>query len=151
MYQNNNECNSNLCPRCHQKFLNNTTICPNCGYDLSSSSKTEAILTFGLKESVVVTSDETTQLTYTQKETPLIRNMQHLQNIFLFVIAIMGILMFTFPLFSSNNVWTSITKMQESGYKFEVLEILKISKFTTFFNLSSNVQEYLKLNYSNEN
>lgn len=134
-----------LCPRCQQKIIGDNNICPNCGYDLSSSNKTEAVLTFGLKESVVVTSDETTELTYTQKETPLIRNMQHLQNIFLFVIAIMGILMFTFPLFSSNNVWTSILKMQESGYKFDVLEILKISRYTTFFTLSSNIEDYLLL------
>lgn len=138
----------NLCPRCQQKIIGNNNICPNCGYDLTSNTKTEAILTFGLKESVVVKSDETTELTYSQKETPLIRNMQHLQNICLFIIAIMGILMITFPLFSSNNVWTSLLKMQESGYKFEVLEILKINKYTSFFRLSSNVQDYLELKES---
>ena len=57
--------------------------CPNCGYDLSSSNKTEAILSFGLKDSVIVTSDETTEISYSQRSTPLIRNMQHLQNLFL--------------------------------------------------------------------
>ena len=56
--------------------------------------------------------------------------------------------MITFPLFSSNNVWTSLLKMQESGYKFEVLEILKINKYTSFFRLSSNVLDYLELKES---
>ena len=137
-----------LCPRCQQKIIGDKNICSNCGYDLSSSTKTEAILTFGLKDSVVVSSDETSELTYTQKETPLIRNMQHIQNIVLFVIAIMGMLMVIFPIFSSNNVWTSILNMQENGYKFEVLEILKINKYTTFFRLSSNAQDYLLLKES---
>ena len=116
-----NNVSISVCPRCQEKIKGDNHICSKCGYDLSSSSKTEAILTFGLKDSVVVTSDATTEFTYSQKETPLIRNMQHLQNIFLFIIAIMGILMIVFPLFSSNNFWTSILKMQESGYKFEVL------------------------------
>lgn len=134
-----------ICPRCQQKIIGGNHICPNCGYDLSSSNKTEAILSFGLKDSVIVTSDETTELSYSQKSTPLIRNMQHLQNIFLFVIAIMGILMITFPIFNYNNVWAFIVKMQDSGYKFDVLEILKINKYTTFFRLSSNIQDYLNL------
>lgn len=51
----------NLCPRCQQKLIGDTRICTNCGYDLDSSTKTEAILSFGLKESVVVSSDETTE------------------------------------------------------------------------------------------
>ena len=44
----------NLCPRCQQKLIGDTRICTNCGYDLDSSTKTEAILSFGLKESVVI-------------------------------------------------------------------------------------------------
>ena len=61
----------------------------------------------------------------------------------MFIIAIMGILMITFPLFSSNNVWTSLLKMQESGYKFEVLEILKnFNAKATFFCVGNNVKKY---------
>lgn len=135
----------NLCPRCQQKLIGDTRICTNCGYDLDSSNKTEAILSFGLKDAVKVTSDETAEISYSQKETPLIRNIKHLQNIFLFVVSIIGILMMIFPLFNYNNVWAFITKMQESGYKFEVLEFLKINKYTTFFRLFSNVTQYLSV------
>lgn len=135
----------NLCPRCQQKLIGDTRICTNCGYDLDLSTKTEAILSFGLKESVVVSSDETTELTYSQKETPLIRNIKHLQNIILLVLSIVGIFMMIFPIFNYNNVWAFIGKMQESGYKFEVLESLKINKYTTFFRLISNVSSYLSV------
>ena len=103
------------------------------------------MIEFGLKESVVVSSDETTELTYSQKETPLIRNIKHLQNIILLVLSIVGIFMMIFPIFNYNNVWAFIGKMQESGYKFEVLESLKINKYTTFFRLISNVSSYLSV------
>ena len=69
----------NLCPRCQQKLLSDTKVCPNCGYDLDST-KTETILSFGLEQEVLVTSDETTEVSFSQEETPLIRNSKHIQK-----------------------------------------------------------------------
>ena len=134
----------NLCPRCQQKLLSDTKICPNCGYDLDST-KTETILSFGLEESVFVTSDETTELTFSQKETTSIRNSKHIQNLMLYVIGAIGLLMMFLPLFNDNNVWSFIVNMQDNGYKFEVLELLKINKYTTFIRISKTLKEYIAL------
>ena len=135
----------NLCPRCQQKLLSDTKICPNCGYDLDST-KTETILSFGLEQEVLVTSDETTEVSFSQEETPLIRNSKHIQNLALYVIGAIGLLMMFLPLFNDNNVWSFIVNMQEDGYKFEILELLKINKYTTFVRLSKTLKEYIALN-----
>ena len=52
-----NENNVNVCPRCQQKLLSGNRVCLKCGYDLDQSNKTEAILSFGLKDTVIVKSD----------------------------------------------------------------------------------------------
>ena len=135
MEQNKENIKISLCPRCQQKIIGETRYCKNCGFDLESDTKTETVLSFGLKEAVVVTSDETTEISYSQKETPRIRGFKHIQNIILLFISIMGILMMLFPIFNYNNVWSFISKIQESGYEFEIHEFLKFGSITTFFDL----------------
>ena len=136
-----------VCPRCHQKTYKDEQFCRNCGFDISSKEEktVKTSLSFGLKDEIDVINDQTTELSFTQKQTKMMKFFQKLQDIAIVVIGVLSMMMIFMPIFSGNNMWSFIKQALESGYKFQVFEFLSFNENDNMLSLIKPLSEYVKI------
>lgn len=137
--------NINYCPRCNELVKKGDTICSKCGYDFESVDQTIELtsLNFGLNEQEnITTSSKVEDGTYGQVETKAIKICKIIYIAFLYLIAVLSILVIVLPIFSDSNFFTSALLMKEQGYKISLFEYFALDSNTNFFDLFEPLKTY---------